>query len=141
MDFTGESKADGLQWYQELISYLFWAIKIIRVDILLETAILSNHLALPREGHLEQALHIVGYLNRRKKLRLLFDSGYPTTNEKLFKKYDWFNFYWDAEEAIPPKMTEARGHGVVVTFFVDANHGGNLKDMKSQTGVLIFFNK
>ena len=38
-------------------------------------------------------------------------------------------------------MTEARGHGVVVTCFVDANHGGNLKDQKIQTGVLIFINK
>ena len=37
-------------------------------------------------------------------------------------------------------MPEARGHGVIVTCFVDANHGGNLKDRKSQTGVLIFFN-
>ena len=38
-------------------------------------------------------------------------------------------------------MPEARGHGVIVTCFVDANHGGNLKDRKSQTGVLIFINK
>ena len=38
-------------------------------------------------------------------------------------------------------MPEARGHGVIVTCFVDANNGGNLKDPKSQTGVLIFINK
>ena len=74
MDCTGELKADGLQLYQELISSLRWAIKIRRVDILLETSILSKQLALPREVHLEQVLHIVGYLKRRKKLRLLFDS-------------------------------------------------------------------
>ena len=59
---------------------------------------------------------------------MLFDSGYPTTNERLFKKYDLFNFYQDAEEAIPPNTPEARGHGVVVTCFVNSNHGGNLKD-------------
>ena len=105
MDCTGELKADGLKLYQELISYLRQAVEISRVDIILETAILSKHLALPREGQSEQVLHIVGYLKRRKKLRLLFDIGYPTTNEKLFKKYDWFNFYQDAEEAIPTNMT------------------------------------
>ena len=60
---------------------------------------------------------------------------------KFFKKYDWFDFYWDAEGAIHPNMPKARGHGVVVTCFVDANHGGNMKDRKSQTGVLIFINK
>ena len=38
-------------------------------------------------------------------------------------------------------MPEARGHGVVVTCFVDNNHGGNLKYRKIQTGILIFINK
>ena len=38
-------------------------------------------------------------------------------------------------------MPEARVHGFIDTFFVDANHVGNLKDWKSQTGVLIFINK
>ena len=111
------------------------------MDILLENAILSKHLALPCEVHLEQVLHIVGYLKRRKKLRLLFDSGYPTTNEKLFKKYYWFDFYRDAEEAIPPNIPKTRGHRFVVKCFVDANHGGNIKYWKSQTGILIFINK
>ena len=141
MDCTGELKSDGLQWYKELIGSLRWSVDISRVDILLETSILSKHLALPCEGHLEQVLHIVGYMKRRKKLRSIFDSGYPTTNEKLFKKYDWLDFYRDAEEAITPNMPEASRHGVVVTCFVDANHGGNLNDRKSQTGVLIFINK
>ena len=105
MDCTGELKSDGLQFYKELIGSLHWDVEIIRVYILLETAILYKQLALPREGHLEQVLHIFGYLKRRKKLRLLFDSGYPTTNEKFFNKYDWFYYYRDAEEAITPNMT------------------------------------
>ena len=86
-------------------------------------------------------MNIVGYLKRPKKLRFLSDSGYATTNGKLFKKYDWFDFYWDAEEAITPNIPEPRGHSVVFTCFVDANHGGNLKDRNIQTGVLIFINK
>ena len=72
---------------------------------------------------------------------MLFDSGYSTTNYKLFKKYDWFDFCWDSEDSIPPNMPEARGHGVPVTFVVFANHGGDLKNWKRQTGVLIFINK
>ena len=47
MDCTGELKADGLHFYQELISSLRWDVEISRVDILLETDILSKHLALP----------------------------------------------------------------------------------------------
>ena len=83
MDCTGELEADGLQWYQELIGFLRWPVEISIVDIILETAILSKHLSLPREGHLEQVLHIVGYMKRRMKLRLPFDSRYPTTNENF----------------------------------------------------------
>ena len=101
---------------------------------------MSKHLALPRKGHLKQVLNIMGYLKTHKKMRLLFDCGYPTVNERWFKNHDWFDFYRDAKEAIPPNMPEARRHGVIVTCFVDVNHGGNLKDRKSQTGVLIFIN-
>ena len=62
---------------------------------------MSKHLALPREGHLEQVLNIMGYLKTHKKMRLLFDCGYPNVDERWFKNYDWFDSYWDAKEAIP----------------------------------------
>ena len=38
-------------------------------------------------------------------------------------------------------MPKARGHDVILTCFVDANHAGNQKDRRSQTGILIFINK
>ena len=38
-------------------------------------------------------------------------------------------------------MPEARGHDVIITTFVDANHAGDKSDGKSQTEVLIFVNK
>ena len=67
LDSTGELKADGLQWYQEIIGCLRWAVELGRIDILLETSLMSQYLALPREGHLEQVLHIVGYLKSLDK--------------------------------------------------------------------------
>ena len=80
-DCTGELKDDDIQWYQELIWPLRWAIQLRRVDILLETSLLSKHLTMPSEGHLEQVLHMVGYLKSHKKLRLLYDSSYPIVKE------------------------------------------------------------
>ena len=53
LDCTGELKADGIQRYQEIIGSLRWAVELGRIDILLETALLSQYLAMPREGHLE----------------------------------------------------------------------------------------
>ena len=52
-DCTGELKKDGVQFYQEIVGSLRWAIEIGKIDILLETSLMSSHLALPREGHLE----------------------------------------------------------------------------------------
>ena len=69
MDCTGELKVDGLQCYQEMIGSLRWAVELGGVDILLEVALMLKHLALPREGHLEQVLNIMGYLKTHKKMR------------------------------------------------------------------------
>ena len=141
VDCTNELDADGVQRFQEIIGSLRWAVELGRVDILLETSILSKHLALPREGHLEQAYHIIGYLKSHKKLRILFDSSQPRTNPKWFQEYDWYDFYRDAKEAIPPDMPEARGNNVSITCFVDANHASDVQDRRSQTGILIFINR
>ena len=64
-----------------MIGQLRWAVEIGRVDILLEVALLSQHLALPREGHLEQALRVLGYLKEHNKLIIMFDCGIPTVDE------------------------------------------------------------
>ena len=41
MDDSCELKADGLQYYQELIGVLRWMVELGRVDILLETSLMS----------------------------------------------------------------------------------------------------
>ena len=141
MDTTAELKADGLQIYQELIGVLRWAVEIGRVDIILEVSLMSSHLALPREGHLDQVYHIFGYLKKRKKLRILFDCGDPQIGENRFKKYDWQEFYRDAKEAILSNTPEARGLIVSTSCFVDADLAGDKSTRRSQTGILIFVNK
>ena len=77
MDVTSEFKADGIQYFQELIGVLQWACEIGRVDIFLETSSLSTHLASPGIGHLEQVFHIFGYLKDSSKRKLGFDPGHP----------------------------------------------------------------
>ena len=84
---------------------------------------------------------MVGYLKSHRKMKLLFDSDEPRVNEKWFSSYDWYDFYRNAKEVIPPNIPEARGNAVVTTCFVDANHAGDKKDRRSQMGVLIFINK
>ena len=141
LDVSGELKGDGLHYYQELIGVLRWAVEIGRLDVLLEVSLMSAHLALPREGHLEQLFHVFGYLKEHPKRKLAFDAQHPMIDERRFKKYDWYDFYREAEEAIPPNMPTPRGNAMSIHCFVDANLAGNTVTRRSQTGVLIFCNR
>ena len=87
-DVTKELNVEGVQFYQELIGILRWAVEIGRVDILLEVSLLSSHLALPRIGHLQAVYHIFGYLKQVPKRKLYFDPVSPLISEDRFHKFD-----------------------------------------------------
>jgi hypothetical protein len=108
-DVSTELNADGLGLYQELIGVLRWAVEIGRLDILLEVALLSSHLALPRRGHLEQVYHIFGYLKQGPRRRIYLDPDYPNISEERFQDYDWKDFYRYADDPEPPNMPPPRG--------------------------------
>ena len=92
LDVTPELKADGLQRYQELIGILHWAVELGRVDILMQTSMMSTHLAMPRRQHLEQVHHIFGYLMERPKRKIFFDPQNPELDKRSFTTYDWYDF-------------------------------------------------
>ena len=48
-------------YYHSLIGVMRWMIEIGRIDIITEVSLLSSYSAVPRQGHLEAALHITGY--------------------------------------------------------------------------------
>jgi hypothetical protein len=133
-------KADGLQRFQELIGQLRLAAEIGRVDILLETSLLSSYLAMPRVGHFEQALHMFGYLKSHQKRKLAFDPAHPAIDENRFQTCDWGEFCRDASEVIPGNMPLPRGNCMSTHCFVDANHAGDAENRRSQTGMLLFCN-
>ncbi len=91
-------------FYMHLIGVMRWMVELGRVDIATEVSMLSSYLAMPREGHLETALHIMGYLRKKHNSRLVFDSTYPVINKSDFPEYDWTEFYGDVTEAIPTDL-------------------------------------
>ena len=141
LDTSPELKQDGLQRYQELIGMLCWAVELGRVDVLLETALMSTHLALPQRGHLEQLYHIFGYLKAHPECNLFFDPHHPKVDEWAFKEYDWYDFYQDARERLSSDMSTWRGRSVSTHCFVDSDHTGDKVTHRSQTGILIFLNQ
>ena len=56
-------------------------VELGRVDICLEVSMMFSHMAMPRDGHLEQVLHIFLYLNKWHNTELVFDPSDPVINE------------------------------------------------------------
>ena len=131
---------DLASYYQSLIGVMRWMVEIGRVDIATEVSLLSSHLAYPREGHLDAALHIMSYLGNHHNSRLIFDPSYPTIDYSSFPECEWKEFYPGAEEPIPPDAPEARGRPVDLRMFVDSDHAGDKSIRRSRTGMLIFCN-
>ena len=141
LDESPELKIDGVRYFQELIGVLRWAVELGRIDIIMEVSMLSTHLALPREGHLQQVYHIFGFLKAKPKRTLAFDPQHPDIDESRFVQCDWHDFYRDAKEPIPGDAPEARGNVVSTHCFVDADHAGNRVTRRSQSGILLFVNR
>ena len=144
LDVTEELDQGGITMYQELIGELRWAIEIGRVDILHEVSVLSAYQASPREGHLEQILHIFAFLKKNPKLTLYFDPSLPRLDSNMFTGSSPDEFreqYRDAKEELPADMPRPRGRLVVITAFVDASHASDKKTRRSHTGYIIFVNR
>ena len=141
LDTTPELNAEGLHKHQEMIGMLRWADELGCVDMLLETAMMSTHLALPHVGHLEQVYHIFGYLKGTSKQCIFLDPQHPDVDECSFTKYDWMDFYRDTDERVPSDMPLPRRHAVSTHCFVDSDHAGDKVTRRSQTGLLLFVNR
>ena len=95
LDAAKELEPDNIQFFQELIGMLRWNTKIGRMDVLLETSLLSQYQASPREVHMVQALHIFAYLKNNTKLTLYYDPGLPRMHYSNFrtKREDFLEHY------------------------------------------------
>jgi hypothetical protein len=78
-----------------------------------------------------------GYLKANTRRKLAFDGLHPKIDERRFKEHEWFDFYWDAKEAIPADMPKPRGNYMSTHCFVDASHGSDHLTRRSQTGIII----
>lgn len=142
LDFTQELDSGESSYYQSLIGILRWMVELGRVDICCEVSMMSSHLALPRQGHLDQLYHIFAYLNKHHNSELVFDPSYPSIDESKFQRQDWSSTAYNHEEKeeLPSNMPEPRGNGFIMRAFVDADHAGDSMTRKSRSGFLIYLN-
>ena len=85
-------------------------IELGKIDIIIKVSLWLSHVALPRERHLEAAIHVMAHVSERYNSRLMNDPLYPEIDHSAFRKCDWSEFYWDGKEAIPilPQNLEVR---------------------------------
>jgi hypothetical protein len=110
------------------------------IDIATEISLLSSHLAYPHVGHLEVALHVMGYLKQKHNTQLVFDPTYPTIDMDSLPQYDWTEFYSDVIEAIPSDLPMPLGKDLDVRMMCNSDHAGEKRTCCSCTGFLIFCN-
>lgn len=148
LDCTEYCDDDQWQLYNSLIGIARWICELGRIDILTETSELSSYLAAPRQGHLEQALHIFHYLEHHQRSGIVLDpayyqldlSGEDPADSTERRAEVMKELYPDAEEDIPPDAPKPLGKSVQVNLFVDANHAGDTITRRSRTGIIIFLN-
>jgi hypothetical protein len=142
LDATAELHDEMISRFLQLIGILRWAVELGRLDIYLEVSQLSQHQALPRQGHLDAAYHIFAYLRKHENgARIVFDSKEPVVDIRAFNtNTDWTDFYGNVTEELPPRMPEPKGKHVITSCFVDANHAGNVVTRRSHTGILLYVN-
>jgi hypothetical protein len=126
-------------FYQHLIGVMRWMVELGQIDIVTKVSMLS-YLACPRKGHLEIALHVMGYLRLKHNSRFIFDLTYPDIDQTAFSSFEWTEFYGNVEEAIPLDMPTPLCKDIDLCMIVDSDHAGEKRTRCSRTRFIIFCN-
>ena len=141
VDVTKLLPPDQASYYNSIIGVLRWMVELGRVDICTEVSQLASFLAMPREGHMEAAIHIMSHLRHKHNSRLVLDPCYSGNDKgKFISDADWRPFYGDVKEAMPPNAPKPLGKEVELRMFVDSDHAGDKATRRSRTGFMIFMN-
>ncbi len=100
LDETPALDPDRASYFHFIIGVMQWMCEIGRINIATEVLLLSLHLAYPREGHLDAALHVIGYLRLKYNSRLIFDPTYLLIDDSTSQHHDWEEFYGNVQEAV-----------------------------------------
>ena len=77
LDGTEELGHDGIKFFQEMIVMLIWETELLITDILHEVLLLSHYRDSPREGNMEEILHIYAFLYEKQRLTLYMNLEIP----------------------------------------------------------------
>ena len=103
---------------------------------------LSGFRSIPRQGHLDCAKRVTGYLAKMKHAAIRFCTNIPNYTDIHHTPYSWEqSVYVKVKEAIPHDVPEALGRPIVLTHHVDANLYHDMLTGISVTGILCLINQ
>ena len=85
-------------------------IELGRIHIITKVLLLSSHVALPREEHVEAAVHVMAHVGQEYNSRLVYNPSYPKVDHIVFKDCDWSELYRNVMDKIPINSTEPGGN-------------------------------
>jgi hypothetical protein len=143
IDVMPDLGEDDALYYHTLIGVLQWIVELGCVDIDVEVSMMSSHLALPWERHLQELYHIFAYLKANLNAEMVFDLKPILPDKTLFERQDWSYLeygYESLKEELPSNMPVRHGQLMTMRVFVDADHAGDLITCQSRTGFIVFLN-
>jgi hypothetical protein len=133
---------EGIQKYQSLIGAMQWAVSIGRFDITTAVMTLSGFRTAPREGHMDRAKRVYGYLSNMKHAVIRVRTDEPDYSGLPEQDFDWaYSVYGNIQEILPKDAPEPLGKYVTLTHYVDANLFHDMITGRSVTGILHLVNK
>jgi hypothetical protein len=73
LDISPLLDPDQANYYMSLIGILRWAVELGRINIYIDITLLSSYMAQPRNGHMNEVLHIFSYLKAHENSKIVFD--------------------------------------------------------------------
>ena len=126
--------------YQMLLGMAQWLNTIGRPDICYAVSSLGRFGSCPREGHLQLALHLFGYLKNFPNRRIAFDSrdiDFSHILDDTSKlRPDFLQDYPGATEELDSGFPRPYGQPLQTTICCDADHAHDKMTRRSITGIL-----
>jgi hypothetical protein len=130
LDESPELDPIKANFFQSQIGILRWCVELGCIDIIKETSMLSTHLCMPREVHLDAVFHVFAYLALH----------HTSVDMGAFIQTDWKSMYGDVKEMIPPHAHVPHGKEVDLRLCVDSDRACEKFTRRSRTVYVIYLN-
>ena len=125
--------------YQHIIGLGQWMILTGRIDITYAISSLARFSSGPRQGHLQLARQVLGYLKKFPKKGIVMDPRAPTVQQVHEETYEEFGHqYKYFKEELDPYFPTPGIAELEINIFSDSDHAHDKVTGRSITGLMAF---